>query len=63
LNPQPNYQPPARVLLFRPSTKEVISLRNSCAFTSRVVAYRIEPDGLTARLIFEHRRGRGKAGT
>lgn len=56
-------QPPVRVLLFRPSTKEVVSLRNACAFSSRVVAYKVDPDGLTARLIFEHRRGRGRADT
>jgi hypothetical protein len=64
LIPHPQHQPPlARVLLFRPSTKEVISLRNSCPFLSRVVAYKVDPDGLTAKLIFEHRRGRGKAAT
>jgi hypothetical protein len=51
------------VLLFRPSTNDVVSLRNACAFSSRVVAYRIEAGGLTAKLIFEHRRGLGKAGS
>jgi hypothetical protein len=48
------------VLLFRPATKEVISLRNVCARVSRVVAYRVEPDGLAAKLIFEHQRGQGR---